>query len=105
VTGTYWDSVSGVCKVSTESLEVNLTADPISISQGQSTNLTWSSNGDYCTSDFFSGQRPASGNSLATPPTLPYTYTVECFGLGQQASRSIVILNSYKKQPIYVEPQ
>lgn len=102
--GTYFDWTSNTCEKASGSLDITFDANPSIISLEQQTTLTWTSNGDYCTSAFFSGQGSASGSQSVTPPDLPHVYTIQCFGFGQSGSRSVLINGFAPKQPIYVEP-
>ena len=73
---------------------VNLSANPTSIYQGQSSTLTWSS--AYATSCVasggWSGSKPTSGSETVIPSPPPSaTYTLTCSGSGGSAAQSVTI--------------
>jgi hypothetical protein len=76
---------------------LNLTASPTSITQGQSTTLTWSStNVTSCTASGgtgFSGGVPVN-SSRVTSPTVTTTYNLNCSGPGGPISRSVTVVVS-----------
>ena len=70
---------------------VLLTATPSSITNGQSSTLTWSStNANSCTGTNFSTGGATSGTASVSP-TVTTTYTVTCTGAGGTASDSEVV--------------
>ncbi len=71
---------------------VTLTANPTSITQGQSSTLTWSStNATSCTaSGGWTGTKTTSGTQ-AVSPTANTTYTLTCTGAGGSANQSVTV--------------
>ena len=71
---------------------VTLSASPTSITQGQSSTLTWSStNASSCTaSGSWSGGKSTSGTQAVTP-TSNATYTITCTGTGGSANKSVTV--------------
>ncbi|MEK7602490.1 MAG: CARDB domain-containing protein [Patescibacteria group bacterium] len=69
----------------------NLSANPISITQGNSSTLTWSStNATSCTSPDFNTGGAVSG-SISVSPSADTMYTVDCTGSGAPASSSVTV--------------
>ena len=78
------DWVSYTVNMSPNPPTVLLTATPSSIGSGQSSTLEWSSsNANSCTGTNFSTSDETSG-TVAVSPTETTTYTVTCFGAGDQ---------------------
>ena len=71
---------------------VSLSANPTSITQGQSSTLTWSStNVSSCTASVgWSGTKAVFGTQTVTP-TQTTTYTLNCSGSGGSAERSTTV--------------
>jgi uncharacterized repeat protein (TIGR03803 family) len=71
---------------------VSISANPTSITAGQSSTLTWSStNASSCTaSGGWSGNRGTSGMATVSP-TATATYTLTCTGTGGSTSNSVTI--------------
>ncbi len=83
---------------------VNLTANPTSITQGNSSVLSWSSsNADTCTaSGGWSGSKSLSGSQTVTP-SVNTTFTITCFNSRGQASDSVtVFVNQVQATPTLV---
>ncbi|HSM58703.1 MAG TPA: PKD domain-containing protein, partial [Candidatus Sulfomarinibacteraceae bacterium] len=72
---------------------VTLTADPLSIVEGDSSTLSWSStNADSClASDGWSGSRDTSGSESTGALTEDTTYTLTCTGLGGSTGASVTV--------------
>jgi peptidoglycan/xylan/chitin deacetylase (PgdA/CDA1 family) len=79
---------------------VSLSANPTSITSGQSSTLTWSStNATSCTaSGAWSGARELSG-SVSVSPTATATYTLACTGAGGTTSQSTTVTVSTQPPP------
>src|SRR3989344_268281 len=61
---------------------VNVSVSPTSINLGQSVTFSWSStNATSCTGSR-GGSYPTSGSNVYAPPSLPYTYGMQCTGPG-----------------------
>jgi hypothetical protein len=76
-------------------LTASLTANPISISGGQSSTLTWSSNNaNSCTGTNFSTGNATSG-SVAVSPSATTTYSISCTGSSGtiSASATVTVVN------------
>ncbi|OHA85378.1 MAG: hypothetical protein A2591_01635 [Candidatus Yonathbacteria bacterium RIFOXYD1_FULL_52_36] len=71
---------------------LTLSANPTSITTGNSTTLTWSStNATSCTaSNGWSGAKATSGTQTVTPPTTT-TYTLSCTGAGGTTTQSVSV--------------
>jgi hypothetical protein len=71
---------------------VEITADPMTITAGSSTTLTWNSeNADSCTaSNGWSGSK-ALDDDESVSPTVTTTYTITCDGDGGSASDSVTV--------------
>jgi len=75
---------------------VSASANPSTITLGESTTITWSStNANSCTASGNiggTGAIPTSGSFTVTPPsTGSYTYTITCTGSGGSASTNFVL--------------
>ena len=72
---------------------VTLSANPVSVSSGGSSMLTWSStNASSCTaSGAWSGSQPTSGNAATGPLTTSSTFTLTCTGNGGNATATAVV--------------
>ncbi|HVW82570.1 MAG TPA: LamG-like jellyroll fold domain-containing protein [Candidatus Paceibacterota bacterium] len=69
----------------------SLSANPSSITSGQSSTLTWgSTNADSCTGTGFSTGGAAAGSAVVTPSQTT-TYSVTCTGAGGQASAQTTV--------------
>ena len=70
-------------------ISVNLTAEPLTISAGESTRITWSStNATQCTSDEFITNNQTSGN-VSLQPDSSTTFSINCSSNGINQSSSI----------------
>jgi len=81
---------------------VTLTANPTSITSGQSSSLTWSStNATSCTaSGSWTGSKSTSG-SQSVSPTSNATYTLSCTGTGGSVNKSAsVTVTSGQNNPV-----
>ena len=88
--------------VSTPAPTVTLSADPTSITLGQSTTLSWTStNATSCTaSGGWTGAEPVSGSQSVTPSeTGSASYTLVCSGAGGSTSASTTVLVSAAPPP------
>ena len=88
---------------------VSLTANPTSVTSGQSSTLTWSStNATSCTaSGAWSGSQTTSGTASTGALTAAATYTLSCTGSGgtSQASASVALTTPTANQvALIVEP-
>jgi len=73
---------------------VNLSSNPTSIFQGQSSTLTWISTytASCLASGSWSGSKPTSGSEVVVPlPPPSVTYTLTCSGPGGSAAQSVTI--------------
>lgn len=83
--------INSVTVASAPAATANLSANPISIPQGGSSTLTWSStNATSCTGTNFNTSGATSG-SIAVTPAADTTYTVTCTGSGAPASSSVTV--------------
>ena len=82
---------------STAACTGNITANPTTITQGQSTTLTWTSNSASCTGSNFSTGGAPSG-TLVVSPTSTTTYGVNCGGAITDTQVVIV-----RKKPSFIE--
>lgn len=77
---------------------LTITADPVTITAGQSSTLTWSSkNAGSCTaSDAWNGSKSISGTESITPSTLgTMAYTLTCIGAsGTTTSSAMLTVNA-----------
>ncbi len=90
-----WSGAVGVALfifAETTTPTVTLTTNPTSITQGQSSTLTWSStNATSCTaSGGWTGTKTTSGTQ-AVSPTANTTYTITCTGAGGSANQSVTV--------------
>ncbi|HWO07115.1 MAG TPA: lamin tail domain-containing protein [Candidatus Paceibacterota bacterium] len=71
---------------------VEITADPMTITEGESSELSWNSeNADTCTaSNGWIGDRALDGTEVVTPATTT-TYAIECEGEGGTAQDSVTV--------------
>lgn len=71
---------------------LNFVADPLSILNGSSTSLTWSSaNTNFClASNAWAGSKSLSG-SLSVSPSATSTYTLHCGGLAGTTTQSVTV--------------
>jgi hypothetical protein len=82
---------SKVVTISNPVPTVLLTASPSSVTQGQSSTLTWSSAyATSCTGTNFSTASAVSG-SVSVSPTVTTTYSISCTGAGGSASTSKIV--------------
>ena len=81
----------------------SLSATPMTIDQGQSATLSWSSSdADNCTaSGAWNGSRATSGSELVSP-TVTSTYTITCSGAGGSAGDSITVTVNEAPIPVPV---
>ena len=84
--------VSAKTQSGTPAPTVSLSANPTSITFGQSSMLTWSSaNATICTaSGSWSGTKATSGTQSVSP-TSTSTYTLTCTGTGGSANQSVMV--------------
>jgi hypothetical protein len=84
---------------------VTLTADPATITSGQSSTLTWSSTGaTTCTaSGGWAGTKTTSGTQSVSP-TGTTTYTLACTGAGGTTTRSVTVTVGGGTSGAYVYP-
>jgi hypothetical protein len=84
---------------------VTLTANPTSLTSGQTSTLTWSStNASSCTaSGGWSGARATSGTQSVSP-TSTTTYTLACTGIGGTTSQSATVTVGSAPPGPYVYP-
>lgn len=80
---------------------VNLVATPASITSGQSSSLSWTTqNATSCTaSGGWSGTRATSGSQAVGPLTTNTTYTLSCTGAGGTGSASATVTVTAAAQP------
>lgn len=90
--GSVSQSTTVTVSTATPQPTVTLTATPSSITNGQSSTLTWNStNATNCTATGgWSGTKSTSGSGTVTPSATA-TYTLSCTGAGGSASQSVVI--------------
>jgi hypothetical protein len=84
---------------------VTLTANPTSITAGQSSMLTWSStNATSCTaSGGWTGTKATSGSQSVSPASTT-TYTLACTGIGGTTSQSATVTVSGSPPGVYAYP-
>ena len=90
-------SDSGVCSASQDAAGVTLIANPISISSGGSSILTWTSNASSCTGTNFIVPLGVPNGSTSVSPSATTLYTVTCGGANASATVKVA------KKPIYIE--
>ena len=80
---------------------VDLTANPASIQQGQSSMLSWTvSNANSCTaSGGWSGSKNKNGGSQTVSPWTTTTYIITCTGAGGSASDSATVTVAQPQNP------
>jgi hypothetical protein len=85
------------------------TPNPVTFEESSTTGvtLTWTaSNADYCTSDFFAGNGPTSGNQVVNP-LVTTTYNLTCVNttLSEQvnAQLTITVGAAPSRKPIFYE--
>ena len=86
-------SATVVVTATTPAPTVSLSANPLSITAGSSSVLTWSStNATSCTASggTFTGTKAASGTQSVSP-TANTTYSLSCTGAGGTASKSVTV--------------
>ena len=73
---------------------VTLTANPTSITTGQNSTLTWSSQNATSCSAYWTGSTATSGSGLVVPGVTT-TYTITCYGTGgrQATAQATVVVN------------
>ncbi len=80
---------------------VNLTANPVSIQQGQNSVLSWTvQDATSCVaSGGWSGPKNANGGSQTVTPSQTTTYTLTCTGPGGSASDSVTVSVAQPQNP------
>lgn len=75
-----------------EDVSVDISAEPMTITEGESAELSWESeNADSCeASDGWSGDKDTSGSETVSP-TETTTYTITCEGDGESDSDSVTV--------------
>lgn len=89
ITNVCLNSVAVTAAVTTATLSAN----PISVVQGGSSTLTWTStNATSCTSpDFNTGGATSNNVGVSVSPAVDTTYTINCTGTGAPASSSVTV--------------
>ncbi len=93
---------------------VTLVANPLAVATaGMTSSLSWTTsnlaNPDYCTSNFFAGNRLVSNLTpvVVTPVAPSSTYTIQCFRLSDSTSTpvssQVVTVGAGTKKPIFIE--
>ena len=77
------------CSLSGTSPSVSLTANPTSITSGQSSTLIWSSNVTSCTGTGFTASGTSGSTSVS--PANTTTYSISCSGTGGSASANTTV--------------
>lgn len=92
--GTAQQSVTVTVAAGTPAPTVSLVANPLSVTSGDTSTLTWSTtNATSCTaSGAWIGSRPTAGTENSTALTASNnTFTLTCMGAGGSASKSVVV--------------
>jgi len=91
-TSAYSSIVNATTQGATSAPTVTLSANPTTITQGQSSTLSWSStNATSCTaSNGWSGTKATSGTQTLSPTTNT-TYTISCTGAGGSIVKSVTV--------------
>ena len=81
---------------------LTLTANPTSVTQGQSSTLTWTSaNATACTaSGAWSGSQPLSGSAVQSSLQTSSTYTLSCTGAGGSVQKSATVAVTAVTNPV-----